>query len=396
MKGFRISTTSLAIAMISIFILSTFVSAVNSFSFTGPDDDGGFNVYFKGGAKHANDELNDYYNGEYDHFRKDINGLNPWKCIKEFQYYQPQWYVFTGHGVKNVQGEFGQEVRVRSNMPDTLDAAWWSLPNSGIQNDEKNTYAYPPGPFSTIIYYSCKSGVFDAWPDTIYKAAAGELGAWIFIGNLGKPSAIQCKEFIHQFTDRCTDGTKSYRDAFKSAKNKIGTKGVNQGKPYMMGRSGWEYGHTTRYDKYRTLNHAHSADTDEVIDKGDSASVIFYRRKQFNTNGAFVVFHGIVNDDLSDTTNIGEIEMNIQYWSSGFNKWVNIQTRHTTVWDIKNHGTAPHMGGSDICSVYVNRQDLLFRVTNYGYLKATVTFTSNDPETDDLRITRLEVMEMGM
>ena len=150
-------------------------------------------------------------------------------------------------------------------------------------------------------------------------------------------------------------------------------------------------GHNTKTDRYVYLDMQENG-IGTLLAKNTPLSLTYNRNFNEVTNGAYVVFHGVIDDNLLDT-DTGNIELNLQ--TNTGSGWQNYRTINYAVQNrqLQLDGNPGHKayGGTDICS-YLIWPGKMGTMGN-GQIKATVTFTSANAQ--NIRVDRFELMEIG-
>ena len=390
MKKKIVTCSTIALCIVSLLYLSVLAGAVNSYCAAGPYGSS-TSPTRKSSIDYAHTNLDDFYTSSYDQHKKEKYGVEKGDFLMDFQKYQPQHFLFFGDGIKNGNGRFGQIIKTHtdSHFPDeriwASNWGWWF----GLHNDEKNINYYSPAPFSVIFYQSCGSFRQADSPNHM-SANANDIGGFIFIGMWGnKATNGDGMRMIEGYFEKITDGKKSYRDAYKGGKAEMGKDRIKRAHPRFWCKSVGGMWHSPRYDIYTNIDSTHKdTSSSDIISKGNSKSLLYSRNFKGTTNGAYVVFHGFLNSDETDLNAQGSITIQIKRWNGS--NWVLISTRSTTTWNVKNHDyDDTYYGGSDICSVYIRPSDIT------DYLLITASFNSNDQNTDEIQINRMELMEIG-
>jgi len=384
MRQYGKITAFLAVIMVGIMYLGMSASAVNSFACTGPSDEDHHGA-LRGAVNDAIGELNDYYTGSGQLHVRDTNGRMVSEIIMWYQRFQPQHLILVAHGQNGRYMSMGISADHESMHADY----WYAV--DGIKTSNKDSLYHPGAPLGMVILGSCKSGVTSD-PVNFKKAFHDEMHAWVFTGMRNKPHVWDVRKFIKVYSDEISDGKKSYKRAIE-----LGVKAtwVKQFQVKAWGWSGGYLHHSSLNDKYRKIDRTEGSEGQTLDKNGNAISFIYDRSFSGTSNGAYVVFHGICDNDIEDTTLTARIQINL--YKKVNNVWTLISPFGSTTFDVQNRVCTQESiayGGTDICSVYVRWTVLKYQVTNSGDLKVEVKFLNWGTATDVL-IDRFEIMEIG-
>ena len=383
MKLIKISVVNMALIMVYIMIMATTVNAVNSFCVTG-DENEKYHDQTKKTIKKANNELNDYFTNYGQLHIKDTNGRTRAVTIMTLQHDQPQNYIYSGHGYHTGEGIKGTIIGVGESSREYLYA-------SQLQEHIKagNCLHTPAAPFSVYTFMACWTWKDPEGEITFRDVIMDDLSAWMYIGITNYAHFWDMYNFIEAYTDKITDGKKSYKRAVEESRPWFTWRwGIGIGYSYWDG--GYGLDHASHHDKYRYIDRDEDHE-EETLNKGSTKTLYYYRNFNGDTNGAYVVFHGYLDSDIYDTAVNANIRMKIykhvggQYYLFSNILYEDIYNRDCTL------GSTTAYGGSDIISCYIYANTM----KNIGsdHIKIEVKFESGSA--NDIYINRFEIMEIG-
>jgi hypothetical protein len=331
------------------------------------------------GIDRANNELNDYYGPGADH-RRALNGRDDAEQVMEFQRVIPQHYIVHMGGGNGWWNAGDNQDR------DRLDDTEWDDVMSGIQD----SFLFSRAPFSTIISMVPRTG--NNWAGSVRQAFHDELDCYNFVGPTNNPSDLCMQRFISGYSDRITDGSRTYRNAIGWSLfwANLGVWGFQRMRLGIDQSWGGGLAHGSLADEYRNIDRWRFDEGEDIDDGEERDWEITNRAHYFNTNGAYLVFHGIIENNLANTDD-GTIEILIDRWQNG--QYVN---HFSMDWDIENRRLIregeTEQGGTDTCSMFLN--SAFMRTTQTSDLRITLSF--NSANADFIRIERFEFMEIGL
>ena len=218
------------------------------------------------------------------------------------------------------------------------------------------------------------------------------LECYVFVGPRNAPRDKQTSKFIVHYSDKVGDG-RSYRNAIANGVwwASIESLFTNRYNIQITGRGGGGLDHNSLDDEYRNIRRWENSEGLNINDGQKREWIISNRRHYRNTNGAYVVFHGKIDNNWVDP-DTGTIEIKVD--RKEFGLWVN---RFSTTYEIRNRWLNDAAegewayGGSDICSQYLN--SWFMRSTANRDLRISVEFNSDSA--GFIKIDRLELMEIG-
>jgi hypothetical protein len=376
-----------AIIIITLFLVSMCASAVNTLCVTGPTSDTSHYLTHVPAIKRANDELNDYFkNG---HHLRDTSGKWRSDTVATFQKYQPQHYFQMGHAMVNGNNK-GRNIGVGSDRTkETLWAENWRNTNWGVQSLD-GTMEHSPAPFSAIIYIACKAGYQNPNDQIMQnKEAFQDMWSWIFVGPTNSPSNLDGNRFIRVYADKVTDGKRNYWKATVEASKKYGGIALTFA---WLGTSQTDLDHGSWADKYRNIKS--QMGPTGIMNKNDQwsaeyvrSSTHFWGSGKKITNGAYIVFHGTLNDNKFSLQD-GDFKVQVKRTISGTPYWSTYRFD-----DVKNTVSAwngrLYYGRSIICTKYLP-PDFIEDAS-----KVKVFIKMDGGAASKINVDRFEIMEIG-
>jgi hypothetical protein len=269
---------------------------------------------------------------------------------------------------------------------DRLDDDEWH----DVMSDIQDNFLFSRAPFSTIISMVPRTGNNNV--GSVRQAFHDELDCSNFVGPTNNPSDGVMSRFITVYTLMVTFGSRTYQNSIAWALfwGNFMQRRANRMALGIDDAVGGGLAHSTLIDEYRNIRRWNRGQGITDIDAGaDWSWEITNRNHYFNTNGAFLVFKGIIENNLASTDD-GNIEIRIDRWDNG--QYVN---HFAMDWDVVNRRIVlegeTEQGGTDTCSIYLGSP--FMRPTRGRDLQITVAFSSNNA--DSIRVDRCEFLEIG-
>ncbi|MDG6224982.1 MAG: hypothetical protein QCI82_05660 [Candidatus Thermoplasmatota archaeon] len=384
---------ALAIIWALLFVIPN-VNAVNSFGTTCPTNKDGYKT-MRSGINKYNDALNDYYNDYGQQHLKDTNGKDAADLIAYIQKYQFQNLAIITHGYTASSRE-GKEIDMGDGTTNEILDVVQLTGSQGIQRAGKTGYQYSALPFGAINILACESGKTTNTPNWLTTFQTS-LGAWIVITTPNIEWASQHKNFIETFADKITDGKKSYKTAIEDGVKNAALRSIFRSYTIRYYyRTGLD--HDTRLDKYRYIDRHEGGETC-WLNEGSSVEWSFTRSYSKNSNGGYIVFHGIIDNDEDSLTKDANVKIRYFVKENGIFNEKTPQTTATTFNDIKNREhrlfQKSYYGGTDICSYYLTASFMKSTVGSKEFKIRIDNINDNDGVTDNIYIDRFEFMEIG-
>ncbi len=373
------------VVLLLLAVVAPAVDAVNSICTTGDYDEEKHSTHKKA-INYAKDKINDFYNTNGQVHEDFPNGIEADKFLMHFQKYQPQTVIISSHGKSGAYIYLGHDDR------EYITPGY--IMNNIYHGDGDNPgWQHAAAPFSAIVSASCDSAKDRDGAYDFMDAFSGHLYAWIFIGSPKANLVINHREFIEEYSYEITYGKSSYKRAWEEGVKAVTCWDSNVFKMRIVYQKDCtDKDHDSWYDKYRSIYRNENAGC--TLTYEDKLELSFTRSFPYTSNGGYIVFHGVINNDETDWTSTAKIK--IQVYRKINNIWTEV-TAYTSTWDpISNHDSlawSRYYGGSDICSVYltpsfltntIGTGEILFKVSNL-----------NDGESDSIYVDRFEFMEIG-
>ena len=352
--------------------------------------------YIKNTATCCSSDLHHAYTSEGQSHLSDLNGKTEADVLAHFQRYQPQTFVINTHGGGGtLKGKY--LVVGEGSQSDGWLASRLTGEN-GIQRASKTGYRYSAIPFGNMVLLGCWSSLTTYTPN-FQHTMRYDLGSWIVIGQPESEYVRYADRFATKYIDEVVDQKHSYSRGIEVAVKNT---------PIWKFKRGWdttykiEYryisggylDHKSKDDKYRYIQR-NEDDEGETLNEGSSTYLIHTRSFSKTTNGGYIIFHGVIDNNYYSLTKDANIRLDIQRKVN--NQWTTSYTENYNI--IKNrkfeYDESVKYGGSDIISYYIPASYLDSTIGN-GQIQFKITIVDDtDGQTDNIKIDRFEFIEIG-
>jgi len=415
LRAIKISVVSIAILLVSIFLLSLTTSAVSSIVVTGHSE----NDYFKANRYYWMYRTDRYIDNQdpTDKHLAFLYGKYPDKILMRFQGNQPQHFIFLGHS--------NDEEIVLGVAPGPAESlyAWewvnwedrWQEPdpwNDGISPaDDPDPYyqapslAYSAAPFTMMMRLGCGTGKYNPpYPEgtTNWRNLKNLLYPWIIVTTKGPTSDDSLGRFGYKYAYKIIRDNKCYKDALDAAqsyarKNKDRDKYAHPAEYFADYWKGSSFDHKGKYDRPGKMI-TERGNYHVLLDPGNSEYIELdlSSASVSDSNGAYAVFNCIVDDDILDLDIKAKIRAKVelrrndnQWWTVSDITYSNVKNQKCqTPWD-----QTPSYGGSHIISAYIFPSELQTGTCNM--IRFEITLVDDAGTTcDEINILQMEILEI--
>ena len=358
----------------------SYVEAVNSFCVTSPSYTNGHNNQ-KAAIDEAHDELNDFYTeGEH---QKANTGRTKANTLMTIQKYQPQNYIFCGHGCVDSNSKEGGRT-ISSGIGNNGEYLSAQAIMQITKNAHKSGLEYSKAPLSVILYMACSSADDQSNKDNFCDAFMTNMSAWMYIGMKSSLDLGDAKRFIFDYSDKITDGKRSYKRAMEESVDFT----FSFFELNYWYKIGGDLDHNARDDKYRSIDRVEDHEG-ETIENGGYKYMTYNRNFEGTTNGGYFVFHGVLDNDPEDDEIKADITISIYRGTESADVLVSTDTYYGLM--NNNYPGCTIYGGSDICTRMIPASTM--NTVSTSYLKIIVKFERGTAES--IYIDRFELMEVG-
>lgn len=394
-SGIDIYCIFMGIILATLFILPSYGNAVNSYACTGNYDEKGHN-YNRDAMLKVQDELNNEYNMEGQSHQCDDDGEHAADYVMNHQSWQYQHSVIMAHGDADNKG-----MRVAIGYDHDEDILSGNMMINNMDVAIEGNFYHAGAPMTIVQHMSSYGGRYDEdntgdhyWKDVFIddnKDNDNSLNCWMFMGLDNSADQRDAKDYIETYADRITRKDYNYDKAINVGVDKTNHHDFKLRKIYWGG--GGRLEHDTRHDRYAYINREEEAEN-TVIEEGETQTFYLDRSGySHQSNGAYVIFHGLINDEWArDTSKETDIQIKIYRWESSDGGYY-VLKKSTLFSNLVNTETTLYSrnayGGSPICTSFITYDDI--ESTENNKIKIELKHVDGP----DLRIRRLEIIEIG-
>lgn len=377
----------------TIILMSTYVSAVNTLCISTNTTEGDVYKKSKDTVNKVKNALDDIFAGTTESNLVYPNGRHISEILMDFQKYQPTFYFTLTHGDDNPGGT---GLLVGTNADEWVTATDF---NDHHYTAGKTGINYAALPFSTIMLGACKSALNQDgntnWRDIILK----DMYCWNMWGGMVPLKVNDAQNFLKEYATQICKKSRSYYDAWQIADDKAKDSTWSTALCYWSSGGNSGLAHYTCNDVYNYMVRVHKSDGGGEINNGNSEVLTYVRDWDYwensDTNGAYVVLHGEVGPDHTDTTKAGQITLTIE--KETWDGWVQISSDTYNVQNRKceGHSGGTQYGGSDIVSRKITASTMADIGEWYYEDSVRVTASWSAPSGCSFYLDRFELMEIG-
>ena len=382
----RLSVATMAFFMFSLFLLSVTVSGANTYLITGCEKTSFHSRAMKPAVTYGHQYfLNDRKTGEYN-WKKAYSAW-PNEVCRDIQYQQPQQFIYIGHGTD----DNGEKALVTGRSEKDYTKPTHLMNN--LKGGRIKLYdVIAPG--SSYVLVSCKQGgtAGTDWYDGIWN----NIYPWVFVAWKNDVHVYWGETFVWWYSIGITIMKLDYLTAIQYA-DSVADNCYSTQKGLVIKyhkKTDLNYlAHDTIIDRWskRTMVTAHQG---SIITQGQTKTMQFSRvNTKWQSNGAYFIFHGVVQDDIDNTNNFVYVRITIEKYDTQQSKWVQIisysKEYKNTKFTRPNRPT--YYGGSTIGTWYITPGEF----TSASNFQVKVKLESGNAASPKIEVHRFEIMEIS-